>query len=77
MIEVSRFDGSCFYLNAELIQSVEEAPDTIITLTNKEKIIVRERGADIYRKVVDYQRLVKGVRTFKLRRTLVRDEPDP
>ena len=77
MIEVSRFDGSVVYVNAEHIQSVEETPDTIITLTTKEKLIVRESGSEIYRKMIEYQRLVKGARTFRLQKAGEINEMDP
>ncbi len=37
MIRVTRFNGTKIYLNAELIQSVEGTPDTVITLTNNKR----------------------------------------
>ena len=33
MIDVTRFNGKSFVLNAELIEVMEETPDTVITLT--------------------------------------------
>ena len=40
MILVTRLNGTTFYINAELIQSVEPTPDTVIALTNNVKVIV-------------------------------------
>ena len=34
MIEVTRLKGKKMMINAELIETVEETPDTVITLTN-------------------------------------------
>ncbi len=42
MIEVTRMNGKEMTLNAELIESIEEVPDTVITLTTGKKIIVKE-----------------------------------
>lgn len=58
MIEVTRFNGVKFYLNPEIIQYVETTPDTVITLTNKEKLIVKESAQLIVEEFIHYQRLV-------------------
>ena len=42
MIKLSRLDGEEFVLNAELIRYVESRPDTFITLTNGDRVVVRE-----------------------------------
>ena len=42
MIDVTRIDGRELTINAELIESVDEVPDTVITLTTGKKIIVKE-----------------------------------
>lgn len=55
MIEVTRFNDSTFFLNADLIETVEETPDTVITLSNGRKFIVKESGQDIKNKVIDYK----------------------
>ncbi len=60
MISVTRFNGTKIYLNAELIQSVEGTPDTVITLTNEVKIIVKEPPQDVIEKIISYQRLVRN-----------------
>jgi len=45
-----------FILNADLIETVEETPDTVITLTNGKKIIVEESSDEIIRRVLEYRR---------------------
>jgi flagellar protein FlbD len=52
-----------FVLNAELIETVEETPDTVITLTNGKKLLVEESMDEVIRKVMDYRRaLYRGMR---------------
>ena len=42
MIEVTRLNGSIYFINADMILTIEPTPDTVITLTNGEKLMVRE-----------------------------------
>ncbi len=42
MIEVTRLNGTKFLINSNLIGTVEETPDTVLTLTDGKKIIVKE-----------------------------------
>jgi len=60
VILVTRFNGTQIYLNAELIQSIEETPDTVITLTNEKKFVVRERADEVIERFIAYQRQVRG-----------------
>jgi len=58
MIKLTRFKTKDheFLLNAELIETVEETPDTVITLVNGNKVIVEEDMDDIMRLVIEYRR---------------------
>jgi flagellar protein FlbD len=58
MISLTRLNGTKYYLNADLIMSVEGTPDSVITLTNGAKFIVKDRPEDVIRMVIDYQKLV-------------------
>ena len=42
MIDLTRLDGKPITINAEIIESVDEVPDTVVTLTTGKKIIVKE-----------------------------------
>ena len=59
MIALTKLNNQAFVLNAELIKYVESTPDTMITLVNGERIIVKETSADVVRKVVDYGRMLR------------------
>ncbi len=56
MIDVTRMNNKPFTLNADLIETVEETPDTVITLTTGKKIIVKESRQDIKNLVKLYRR---------------------
>jgi flagellar protein FlbD len=47
MIEVTKLNGSKLLVNTSLIQTVEETPDTVLTLTDGKKIIVKESRHEI------------------------------
>lgn len=57
MILVSKRNGQTLALNAELIETIENSsPDTIITLTNGNRYMVRESVEEVMRKVVEYKK---------------------
>jgi len=55
MIRLIRLDGMEILLNADLIKFVEQTPDTVITLINGEKIIVKNTLKDVQEKVRAYR----------------------
>jgi flagellar protein FlbD len=57
MIALQRLNGTPFVLNANLIETLEATPDTIITLINGKKIMVRNGLDDVVRKVIKYKQL--------------------
>lgn len=59
MIKVTRLDGTQYYLNAEMIQVVESTPDTVITMLNDVKVLVRERADQVVAEMIEYQRKVR------------------
>mgnify|MGYP001053843128 CR=1 FL=1 len=68
MIKLTRFDGSEFAINAELIKFVEAAPDTIVTLTSDQKILVLENVDEVIAKVREYKRSIAGELPIKRER---------
>ena len=60
MIEVSRFDGSRFYVNCDLIEVIEANPDTVLTLTTQKKFVVREAPEEIINRIVAFRRRTFG-----------------
>jgi flagellar protein FlbD len=60
LIELTKLNGRTFVLNAELIETIESTPDTIITLTAGKKIVVQETREEVVNKVIDYRRKING-----------------
>ncbi len=56
MIRLTRLGGEVFVLNAELISYVESRPDTFITLTTGDRMVVAESMDEVLRRAVTYQR---------------------
>lgn len=55
MIKLTRLGGEALVLNADLIQYVEARPDTFVTLTTGERLVVIESMDEVVRRVVAYQ----------------------
>ena len=58
MILLTKINNAQITVNSDLIQFIEETPDTIITMTNNDKVVVQESMTDIIQKVVHYRRLI-------------------
>ena len=56
MIDVTKMNGLEFTINADLIEVIEEVPDTVITLTTGKKIMVKESRLQIKSLVKNYKR---------------------
>lgn len=58
MVKVSRLNGKSFYINPDLIEFVEETPDTVLTMTTGKKLVVEETAEDVLQKIIDYKQKV-------------------
>ena len=61
MIKLTKFNSEVnkkgiFILNAEVIETIEETPDTVMTLINGKKLIVDEPMDEVVRRVMSYRR---------------------
>ena len=55
MIKLTRLDGQGFILNADLICYVESLPDTYVTLTSGDRVVVAESMDEVLQRAVQYQ----------------------
>ena len=55
MLWLTRFDGTRFVLNADLVEMMEQTPDTVITLTNGHHLVVREPVENILRQLLSFR----------------------
>ena len=58
MIKVTRLNDSEFWVNADLIEFIEETPDTVISFVNSDKIVVKEAARSLVDAIVDYRRQI-------------------
>ncbi len=64
MILLKKINSAPIAVNSDLIEFIEETPDTVITLVNGDKVVVQEPMSEIIEKVVEYRCLVsKAVQT--------------
>lgn len=61
MIKLTKFNSDAnkkgeFILNAEIIETIEQTPDTVVTLMNGKKLIVDEPMEEVVRRVMAYRR---------------------
>jgi flagellar protein FlbD len=56
MIQITRIDGTPFFINPDLIEVLEAMHDTHITLTNGHKYVCSESPAVIVERIADFRR---------------------
>ena len=66
MIVLTKLNDTPFALNDDLIETIEEVPDTTIRLISKNYIIVKESMMEVITKVIEFRRETNG--TIALRR---------
>lgn len=58
MIKVTGLSNKRFTVNAELIETIEETPDTVITLTTGRKLLVKESSSELTDMVISYKQKI-------------------
>ncbi|WP_409340969.1 flagellar FlbD family protein [Paenibacillus sp. MBLB4367] len=62
MITVTRLNGKPITVNALMIETIDEIPETMLILTTGKKIVVLEKVSDVIRLVADYMQRIGAVR---------------
>jgi flagellar protein FlbD len=60
MIKLTRLNHSPLIVNSDLIEHIEVTPDTVVTLTSGQKLIVLETAEEIVERVVAFRRSIFG-----------------
>lgn len=68
MIPLTRPDGSTLLVNPDRIETVEETPDTVVTLADGKKLLVREAALVVATRFRSYQRSLRSDSRFGGRR---------
>ncbi len=56
MIEVSKVNGKPVLVNPDLIRFIEATPDTVLTFTDGERLMVQDKPDDIVQKIIRFRR---------------------
>ncbi|HHY19754.1 MAG TPA: flagellar FlbD family protein [Firmicutes bacterium] len=56
MIKLTKLDGKVFYLNPNLVETIEPTPDTVITLAGGRKLLVQESAETVVEKILVFRR---------------------
>lgn len=56
MLKLSKINGKEFYVNPEMIKAVEKNGDTILTLSNQERILIRQSPEEICALFMNYKK---------------------
>ena len=59
MIRLTRLNGDEFVVNADLIRFIESRPDTYVTLTTDDRLIVRESVEEVVKRAISYSRALR------------------
>ncbi len=62
MVSLTRLNKKNFVVNAELIKTIEETPDTLITLVNGDYFMVLEPVKEVVEKAIEYGRQIRSFR---------------
>jgi flagellar protein FlbD len=73
MILVHRLDDAPFYLNAELVETVEATPDTVIVLVNSHRYIVKEQVEEVIARILTYRRFLFSGISADLTQSMLRE----
>ena len=60
MIHVTRLDSAPMFLNSDLIEHIDETPDTVIALTTGQSLRVRETAEEVVGRIIDFRRNIQN-----------------
>jgi flagellar protein FlbD len=58
MIALRRLNNEAVMVNPDLIEHIEANPDTVITLTNGNKLLVRDTMDEVREKIIAFKRRI-------------------
>lgn len=61
MVILTKLNGQSFTINDDLIETLEQTPDTVIVMTTGNKYVVKESPEEIIDKIVEFKRRIHVV----------------
>ena len=59
MIPLTKLNNQAFVVNADLIKFIESTPDTLVTLTSGDKLMVKESSEEVVKRVIEFGRTLR------------------
>ncbi len=56
MIQITRLDGTEYFINPHMIEFMEKTHTTVITMLSDKKVLVKESCEDIIKKIIKYRK---------------------
>ncbi len=60
MIEVTRLNGTGYFINPHQIEYIESNPDTTLVMLSGKRLIIQEDYQSLFQRIVDYRKLIGG-----------------
>ena len=61
MILLTRLNNQALTVNSDLIKFIEQSPDTVITLTDRQTLMVLEPPEEVIRRVIEFRRAIHAI----------------
>lgn len=61
MIHLTRINQRQLVLNSDLIEQIEATPDTVITMTNGQKLVVADSAESVIEKIIAFRRSIQQI----------------
>lgn len=61
MIKVTRLNNKEYFINFDLIETLEETPDTVITLRDGKKFVVVESVEEVIQRIIEFKRRINDL----------------
>jgi len=60
MIKLTKLNKQEYYLNSDMIETIEMTPDTVITMLNGKKFIVSESSEEVVDSIIKFRGKIKS-----------------
>ena len=58
MVILTKLNDQTFTVNSDLIETLEQTPDTVVVMTTGKKYVVKESPKEIIDKIVEFKRRI-------------------
>lgn len=62
MIEVTKLDGSKYWVNPHMIESMETNPDLTLSMLSGKKLVLRDTPSEVIERIIAYRKKI-GINT--------------